>query len=179
MCAPIAGAVIAGLAAIGTAVQQADNQRRQVNYQDRVARATETSAANAADADYLAVAERISQVRQSVAQEAFAAGQEADRAQASLEAGAEFSGLQGGVVGDLRTTIAQQAADSVALRQRNASWEEQQIMRSMVNIQTQQQSRLNAAMPTPVPGVDYVGLLGNLGTAAVQGYAGTRPTANS
>lgn len=169
MCAPaLIGAVITAVAAAGGAVQQADNQRRQVHYQDRVARATEQSAAKAADADYLATAERISQVRQAAAQEAFDASREADRAQAQLTAGAEFSGLQGGSVDDLRVTLAQQAADAVAIRQRNAGWEEQQIMRSMVNIQTQQQSRLNAAMPTPVPGVDYVALLGGLGTAATQ-----------
>lgn len=166
----IVGAVIAALGAVGTAVQQADNQRRQVNYQDRLARATEQNAALAAESDYVAAAERIDQVRQSAAQEAFDASRESDRALSSLTAGSQAAGLSAGAIGDLRATIATQAADSAAIRERNASWEEQQIMRSLVNIQTQQQSRLNQAMPTPVPGVDYAGLVGNLGQAGVLGY---------
>ena len=168
MCPAIAGAVITAVAAIGSAVQQGDNQRRQYHYQERLADQTSTNASQAADADYLATAERINQTRQAAAQEAWEASRGAESAQATLTAGAEFAGLSGSTVGDLRFSIATQAADAVATRQRNASWEEQQIMRSMVSIQNQQQSRLNSATPSPVQGVDYAGLLGGLGQSSAQ-----------
>lgn len=165
----IVGAVIAAVGAIGGAVQQADMQRRQVHYQQRLIEATETNAALAAESDYVAAAERIDQTRQAAAQESFEASRELDRAQATVTAGAQDAGLSAGAVGDLRTTIAMQAAESAAIRERNTSWEEAQIMRSLVNIQTQQQSRLNQAMPNPVPGVDYASLIGGLGQAAALG----------
>ena len=143
----------------------------QENYQSRLAQQTAANASRTADADYLAVAEQINQTRQAAAQEAWEATREADLAEATLTTGAEFAGLSGSTVGDLRFSIATQAADAVAPRQRNASWQEQQIMRSMVSIQNQQQSRINSATPSPVQGVDYAALLGGLGQAGVQGYA--------
>ena len=81
-------------------------------------------------------------------------------------AGATAAGMSGGVIGDLRATLAIQAADNVALRERQASWEEDQIMRSLVNIQAQQQSRLNSTMSGPIAGIDFGQLLGTLGSAA-------------
>lgn len=169
MCYVLIGAAISAAAAIGAAAQQADNQRRQVNYQNRLADVTSANAADAAEADYVAAAERVSQVRQSAAQEAFEASREAGRAVASLEVGAEFAGLSGGVVDDIRKSIAIQAAEDAALRERNASWQEQQVLRSVVNIQAQQRSRLNSAIPSPVPGIDYGSLIGGLGSAITTG----------
>lgn len=157
--------------AAGTAYQQSANQRSQVRYQSGLTRATQLNAARAANSDYIATAERIVQQRQSAAQEAFEAAREADRAQGELLAGAERAGL-GGSVGDLRSSIAVQAANDLAIRSRNADWQEQQIMRSLENINAQHQSRLNAAMPTPVPGVDYLGILGGLAQDALGAYGG-------
>jgi len=176
MCV-LVSAIVGIVAAVGSAVQQHDNQRRQYNYQDRVARQTEANAAQAANSDYLAVSERVVQTREAAAQEAFDASRESDRAQGTLTVGAQAAGITGGTVNDLRFSIAQQAADNVALQQRNASWEEQQIMRAMQDIQNQQQSRLNSAMPSPVQGIDYAGLLGNLGNSLAV-YAQDTPKVN-
>lgn len=166
MCYPAIGAIIAVVSAAGTAWQQSDQQRRQVNYRNRVTKVTEETASKAADSDYAAIAERVVQTRQSAAEEAYDSLRQSRMADASLTAGANAAGMSGGVVGDLRATLAIQAADNVALRERQASWEEDQIMRSLVNIQTQQMSRLNATMSGPIAGINYGQLLGTLGSAA-------------
>lgn len=169
----LAAGIIAVVGAAGTAVQQNENQRRQVNYQNRVGAAASANAAKAASANYVAVLERMSQARAAAANESMSASQAAIKAQGTLAAGATALGIgDGGVYQDLSVSIAQQAAQDHVLRMRNADWQQQQIMRSLDQIGSEQQSRVNQAAGAPVNGVDYVGILGRFGQDAVNIYGG-------
>lgn len=165
----IIGLSLAVASATGTAVQQSDNQRRTVHYQERVQAATSANAAKAANAQYIATLERVSQARAAAANEAFDAARAADKATASLTVGAEKLGL-GSSTTDLRLAIAQKAAQDHAIRTRNMDWQEQQILRSLDGINAQQQSRNNGAVGNPVQGVDYIGLIGRLGSDSLSTY---------
>ena len=168
MCEPVS--IMMGVAAIGGAIQQQQNQRKQMNYSRDMVRSTEQNAAAAAGSDYEALAGRVIQTRASVAQEAFEASRAADRARGSLVAGAEGAGLAGGSIDDLRMSITAQLANQASARNKNLTWTEQQIARQFDSVRNQHQSRLNSAMPNPVPGVDYMGLLGGL-VGAYAGYS--------
>lgn len=180
MCEPATlTAISLGISAIsagGAIYTQTANQRSQISYQDRVARVTRENAGKAADSNYAALAERVVQTRAASAQEAFMASRGADQALGQMTVGGERAGLSPGATGDLRATIALKIAEDAATRSRNASGNEQQIMRSFESVQAEQQSRLNSAMGQPVAGADYLGILGGLAQAGIQGYSNLEET---
>jgi len=164
MCNPgLIGLGLAIVSAAGTAVQQSDNARKQASYQDRLARSTEQNAAVAAESDYVAQLEQLNQVRAAATEESLRTSQELEKAKATLRVGAETAGLSEGVVDDLRAGLAVQAAQDAAIDARNLTFEENQIMRGVDKILATQQSRLNAAMPSPIQGIDYGRMIGTLG----------------
>lgn len=164
MCNPgLIGLGLAIVSAAGTAVQQSDNARKQANYQDRLARATEQNAAAAAESDYVAQLEQLNQVRAAATEESLRTTQELEKAKATLRVSAETAGLSEGVVDDLRAGLAVQAAQDAAIDARNLTFEENQILRGVDKILANQQSRLNAAMPSPIQGIDYGRMIGTLG----------------
>ena len=168
MCSVAAAALVVGVvSAVGTAVQQDQQQKSQVRYQNRVTEITQQNAAKAAAADYVATAERAAQVRQASAQEAFEASRSAEKARSTLAVGAAAAGLEGVSIDDLSTTIAIQAAEDAAIRQRNLDWQDAQILRSMERIQVDEQNRANSRYLPAIPGVDYAGLLGRLAQSGV------------
>lgn len=164
MCNPgLVGLGLAIVSAAGTAVQQADNANKQAKYQNQIARATEQNAAVAAESDYVAQLEQLNQVRAAATEESLRTSQELEKAKATLRVGAETAGLSEGVVDDLRAGLAVQAAQDAAIDARNLTFEENQIMRGVDKILANQQSRLNAAMPSPIQGIDYGRMIGTLG----------------
>ncbi|MCB9178962.1 MAG: hypothetical protein H6590_06030 [Flavobacteriales bacterium] len=163
------------MSAAGTAVQQNENQRREINYQNQVTKVTQANAAKAAANDYVAMAEQSMQVQQAAAQEANAAVRENVQAKGALAVGAAAAGLQGGSVNDLRYTLAIQAAEDAAVRTRNLDWQQAQINRSIERINVEQQNRANSRFLGAIPGIDYASLIGNLGSAlGSYGVATTR-----
>lgn len=171
MCYPgLIGLGLAIVSAVGTGVQQADDARKQSNYQDRLARRTEEAAGQAVSSNYVAQLEQLNQVRNAAAQESFAMSQDLEKTQATLTVGAETRGLQDGVVSDLRTALAVQASQDAAIATTNLSWQENQILSGVAKIRADQQSRLNAAMPSPISGTDYGQMIGTLGQG-VSNYA--------
>lgn len=174
MCEPAtiaaASLIIGGVSAAGGAVQQSMNQRRQLSYQNRMIRDTEINSAQSAAADYQALGTQQTQVRSSVALEAFEAARQAEVARGQLAVGAASTGVIGGNINDIAGNIARQLAMDSAVRRRNLSWQESQISRSFDQVRAQHQSRLNAAQGNPVPGVDWMGLVGGLAQTGL-GYA--------
>lgn len=171
MCVVIPPAVAfaaSALSAAGTAVQQAQNQRRQVSYQEKMGRMTSLEAGAAADLNYAANAERMVQTRQAAAMEAWDAARAADRTAGQMVVGGEMMGRAQSSLSDLRYSIAQKAAEDAAMRVRNQSWQESQIARGFDQVAAEQRSRINAAMPQSVAGVDWAGLMGNLVQAGAQ-----------
>jgi hypothetical protein len=171
MCVVIPPAVAfaaSALSAAGTAVQQAQNQRRQVSYQEKMGRMTSLEAGSAADLNYAANAERMVQTRQAAAMEAWDAARAADRTAGQMVVGGEMMGRAQSSLSDLRYSIAQKAAEDAAMRVRNQSWQESQIARGFDQVAAEQRSRINAAMPQSVAGVDWAGLMGNLVQAGAQ-----------
>lgn len=174
MCNPgLIGLGLAVVSAAGTAVQQSENARKQANYQDRLARRTEQNAAAAAESDYVAQLEQLNQVRAAASEESLRTSQELEKARANLRVSAETAGLVDGVVDDLRAGLAVQAAQDAAIDARNLTFEENQIMRGVDQILATQQSRLNAAMPSPIQGIDYGRMIGTLGQG-IGNYASYR-----
>lgn len=171
MCVVIPPAVAfaaSALSAAGTAVQQQQNQKRQVAYQEKMGRLTSLEAGAAADINYAANAERLVQTRQAAAMEAWDAARSADRTAGQMVAGSEMMGRAQSSVSDLRYAIAQKAAEDAAMRMRNLTWQESQISRGFDQVAAEQRSRINSAMPQAVNGVDWAGLAGNLVQAGVQ-----------
>lgn len=163
------GTSVLGAAAGGA--QQYQNQKQVVGYQNKVAAVTQQNAATAANQSYTAILERVAQARAAASQESFSASRSAAQAAGSLTAGAAHLGIgASGLTGDLRVAVAQQIAEDRALRMRNADWQEQQILRSMDQVASQQQSRVNSAIGNPVPGIDWVGLLGGLANTSIGAY---------
>lgn len=165
--------IIGGVSAAGGAVQQQMNQRRQLSYQRDMIRATEVNAAQSAASDYQALGAQTTQLRSSVAMEAFQAARQAEVARGQLTVGAASTGLVGGNIQDISGNIARQLAMDSAVRRRNLSWQEGQIARSFDQVRAEHQSRLNAAAPQAVPGVDWMGLIGGLAQTGL-GYANFR-----
>lgn len=166
-------AVVAVVAAAGTAAQQSENQRRQVSFQRKQSVAVAGNASRAAESNYLALLDRLNQSRQAAALETFDASRAADKAQASLIAGGEAAGI-GNSTGDLRVAVAQQAAQDHAVRLQNMDWQTVQILRSFDQVGTEQQSRINAAVGSPINGPDWVGILGNLGSDLTRSYSNSQ-----
>jgi hypothetical protein len=161
----IASLVVGIVSAVGSAYQQDDQQRKTIRYQNRVTEVTQANAAKAARSDYIATAERASQIRAAASQENFDARRAAEAAKGQLAVGAAAAGLEGGSVEDLRLTIAQKAAEDTALRSTNLDWQEAQIQRSLEKIEVGEQNRANQLNLPPIPGVNYAQLLGSLGAA--------------
>lgn len=170
------GAVVAIAAAIGTAVQQGQNQRRMASFQSKQQATVAGNASRAAESNYLALLDRLNQSRQAAAAETFDATRAADRAQATLVAGSESAGI-GGSTGDLRIAIAQQAAQDHAIRLQNSDWQTIQIMRQFDQVGTEQQGRINAAVGSPINGPDWVGILGRLGSDLAGSYENSQKRA--
>lgn len=159
----LVGLGIAIVSAAATGAQQHDNARKQSNYQSRLAKATEANAATAAESNYVAQLEQLNQVRSAASEESLAMSQDLAKTEATLTVGAETRGLQGGVVTDLRTSLAVQAASDAAIATTNLSWQENQILAGVAKIRSDQQSRINSAAPGPVSGMNYGQILGTLG----------------
>lgn len=173
MCSVAAAALVVGVvSAAATGVQQDQQQKATVRYQNRVTEVTQANAARAANADYIASAEQAAQVRQAAAQDNFAASRAAEAAKGTLTAGAAAAGLEGGSVDDLRFTIAQRAAEDAAVRNTNLDWQEAQIERSIQKIGVEEQNRANSRFLPAIPGVDYAALLGGLAGSTFN-YAGS------
>ena len=174
MCEPAslatASLIIGGTATVGGGVQQYINQGRMVRAQERTIRAVEQNAAQSAASDYQALGAQLSQQRQSVALEAWQTARQAEVARGALAVGAQASGIRGGTVTDMSSSIASQLAIDSAVRRRNLGWTEAQIARQFDAVRNEHISRLNAAAPQAVPGVDWLGLVGGLAQLGT-GYA--------
>lgn len=166
----IIGTVTAAL----SAAQQQQNQRVMVDHRQKMAEATFEASSKAAGTSYAAALERASQGRQAAALEMQQASQDA---RAAIATAAVATGEAGAnqVFDDVVNTIAIQASDYQAVRQRNLDWEEDQIMRSMEGIQAQQESRNMAGMGQTIAGIDYAGILGGLLKSGLEGYSKRPP----
>lgn len=167
MCSP--NLIVAGVSLAATAAQaagQSSNQKAMLAHENEVTRRTEENALKARAADERALAQRVKQAQQSVALELKLDRIRADEQMSGVVVSAEASGVGQGGLYDLANTLGIKAGENAAVRMRNLSWEEQQVMRSMDKVAANYENRLNQRYLPGIPGVDFASLLAGVAGAA-------------
>lgn len=173
MCAP--NLIVAGVSLAATAAQmsaQKSNQKAMLAYENEKTKRTQENALKARTADERALAARTSQIQESTALELKLDTLRADEQLSAATVSAQASGVGEHGLYDLMSTLGVKAAENAAVRLRNLSWEEQQVMRSMDKVQANYENRLNQRYLPGIPGIDWAGVLAGV-TQATSGYFST------
>lgn len=167
MCSP--SLIVGGISLVATGFQMraaSQNQQAMLDYENKKTRMVQENALKARIADERALAQKTQQLQERTALELKLDRQREDVQFAAAKVASQRAGVGEQGLGELMTTMSLQAAENAAVRMRNLSWEEQQVMRAFDKIGANYESRLNQRYLPAISGASWGDLLGGVASAA-------------